>query len=30
VPLFAAGLITAVVAFGILALQTKGYRASRP
>jgi manganese transport protein len=26
VPLFHAGLITAVVAFGILALQTKGYR----
>src|SRR5436190_12317043 len=26
VPLFAAGLITAVVAFGILALQTRGYR----
>ena len=26
VPLFSAGLITAVVAFGILALQTKGYR----
>ncbi|MDW5594353.1 Nramp family divalent metal transporter [Conexibacter stalactiti] len=26
VPLFVAGLITAVVAFGILALQTKGYR----
>src|SRR5439155_16660363 len=26
VPPFAAGLITAVVAFGILALQTRGYR----
>jgi manganese transport protein len=26
VPLFHAGLITAVIAFGILALQTKGYR----
>ena len=26
VPLFAAGLMTAVVAFGILALQSKGYR----
>jgi manganese transport protein len=26
VPLFVAGLITAVVAFGILALQTRGYR----
>src|SRR6266487_1462524 len=26
VPLFHAGLITAVVAFGILALQAKGYR----
>ena len=26
VPLFVAGLMTAVVAFGILALQTRGYR----
>jgi manganese transport protein len=26
VPLFASGLITAVVAFGVLALQTRGYR----
>ena len=29
VPLFAAGLITGVVAFGILALQTRGYRTLR-